>query len=152
MTRISSKATFFQKRVFPVLLFGFLAFVLVSVAEAAAAHGVPVIVGIAVVLVVLVYVFFLTKRLMFDLADEVWDAGDSLVVRRGAVEVRIPFAQIRNVSYTVMTNPNRVTLNLREAGLLGDEVSFIAPTTWVPFRKSPVILDLIDRIDRPSLR
>lgn len=152
MTRISSKATFFQKRVFPVLLFGLLAFVLVSVAEAAAAHGVPVIVGIAVVLVVLVYVFFLTKRLMFDLADEVWDAGDSLEVRRGAVEVRIPFGQIRNVSYTVMTNPNRVTLNLREAGPLGDEVSFSAPTSWVPFRKSPVILDLIDRIEQARTR
>lgn len=148
MTRISSKATFFQKWVFPVLVFGFLVVVLVMVAQAATAHGVPAIVGAVVVLFVVVYVFFFMKNLVFDLADEVWDAGDSLVVRKGAIETRIPLDQIRNVSYTVVTRPNRVILSLRRPGPLGTEVSFSAPTSWVPFRESPVILDLIDRIER----
>ena len=48
--------------------------------------------------------YFLFKKLIFDLADEVLDDGDSLVVRFGNQEDRIPLSEITNVSCSVMTN------------------------------------------------
>jgi hypothetical protein len=87
------------------------------------------------------------KKLVFDLADEVLDDGDSLVVRFGSDQERIPVSQIINVSYSYMSNPVRVTLTLRTPGLFGKEIKFSPPQRFVPFAKSPIVADLIDRID-----
>jgi hypothetical protein len=81
------------------------------------------------------------------LADSVFDDGDSLVVRFGSVEERIPFSQIINVSYTYMANPSRVTLTLRTPGSFGKEISFSPPQRFLPFAKSPIVADLIERVD-----
>ena len=91
--------------------------------------------------------YFVMKKLVFDLADEVSDDGDSLVVRFGIEEERIPLSQIMNVSYSYMSNPARVTLTLRTPGRFGKEITFSPPQRFVPFAKSPIIADLIERID-----
>ncbi len=88
------------------------------------------------------------RALVFDLMDEVWDEGTSLLVRNKNKEERIDFRNIRNISYSVMTNPNRVTLSLRIPCQFGNEVSFCPPTSWVPFRKSKEIIELIDKVDK----
>jgi hypothetical protein len=44
-------------------------------------------------------------------------------------------------------NPPRVTLLLRHPGIFGKEVTFCAPIRLLPFSKSPVIEELIARID-----
>jgi hypothetical protein len=87
------------------------------------------------------------KKLVFDLADEVLDDGDSLVVRFGSEQERIPLSQIMNVSYSYMSNPARVTLTLRTPGRFGKEITFSPPQRFVPFAKSPIVSDLIERID-----
>ena len=94
-----------------------------------------------------VFGYLLLKKLVFDLADEVSDAGDFLVVRFGNVEDRIALANIINVSYSVMINPPRVTLTLRQPSRFGKEVSFSPPVNWIPFSKSLIITELIERID-----
>ena len=87
------------------------------------------------------------KKIVFDLADEVTDCGDFLVVRFADIQERIALSNIMNISYSVMMNPPRVTLTLREACCFGKEVSFSPPISWVPFSKSPVITELIERVD-----
>ena len=54
---------------------------------------------------------------------------------------------IKNVSYSAITSPPRVTLSIRYKTDLGDELSFSPPVSWVPFRKNEDIKRLIDRID-----
>jgi hypothetical protein len=147
MQRISSRSTFFSKRVFPLVWFGFLAILairpmLAKKPESGLTLGfliVPIFMG--------VIGYFVMKKLVFDLADEVSDDGDSLVVRFGIEEERIPLSQIMNVSYSYMSNPARVTLTLRTPGRFGKEITFSPPQRFVPFAKSPIIADLIERID-----
>ena len=95
-----------------------------------------------------VFGVFLMKKLVFDLVDEVWDDGDSLVVKNGGQEQRIALSDIKNVSYSPFVNPPRVTLSLRRPTVFGDQISFGAPIRFVPFSNSPIIDDLIDRSDR----
>jgi hypothetical protein len=154
--RISSKMTYFQKRVFPVIWFSILAIVTVGIAvssktPAAMAPAVaPVFMGILG--------YFVMRKLVFDLADEVYDCGDSLLIRSGSKEQRVQLGEIINVSHTLFINPQRVTLTLRNPtdGKLKD-ISFQPPHYWMfsgqgPFRpslyaKHPLIDDLILRIE-----
>ena len=80
-TRISSRNTFFVKRVFPVLWFGIIAVGLIAaLAAARAGKTVPPPIFIAPLLM-LVIGYALMRTLVFDLADEVLDEGDALRVR-----------------------------------------------------------------------
>jgi hypothetical protein len=147
MQRISSRGTFINKRVFPVVWFGFLAVFFTAPMLGRGPRGdvpfgflvVPIFMGI--------FGYFLMKKMVFDLADEVFDDGNSLVVRIGGEEERIPLSEIINVSYSSMANPSRVTLTLRTPGRFGKEVSFSPPQRFLPFAKSPIVADLIERVD-----
>jgi hypothetical protein len=92
--------------------------------------------------------YFMMKKLLFDLVDEVLDAGDALVIRNGHLEERVALSEIMNVGYTPFMNPPRVTLSLRNPGVFGERVSFCAPVSLMPtFSTSPIIDELIKRID-----
>ncbi|MBI5044067.1 MAG: hypothetical protein HZC10_09640 [Nitrospirae bacterium] len=94
-----------------------------------------------------VFGYFLMKKLVFDLMDEVWDDGDMLIVKNKNKEDRIPLSEIMNISYSYFTNPPRVTLTLRHPCCFGTEVTFSAPISFIPFGKSPIIDELILRVD-----
>lgn len=151
MTLISSRMTFYSKRVFPVVWFGFLGIFIFAALAASGGRGFqPAF--LLIPLLMAVFGYFLMKKLVFDLADEVWDDGTELVVKnRGQVE-RIPFSNIMNVSYMTLSNPPRVTLSLRNPGLLGKEVTFSPPVRWIPFARSPIVDQLIERIDAARSR
>ena len=148
MSRISSTMTFFYKRVFPFLWFGVLvliiAFGLVSPSQGSQASNIPFLI-VPVLMGVFSYRFM--QKMVFSLVDEVLDAGDALVVRNGAQEERIPLSDIKNVSYSPYMNPPQVTLSLRRHTAFGDTIVFCGPVSIVPMYGSPVIKDLIDRID-----
>ena len=91
--------------------------------------------------------YVLMRKLVFDLVDEVLDDGSALVVKNGNREDRIALSDIANVNYSVFANPPRVTLLLRKPSLFGTQVTFCAPVRFVPFATSPVIDELIARID-----
>jgi|SRR5665213_607125 len=150
MQRLSSRQTWFFKRVFPWLWFGFLAvFVIVMLGAGPSTHTRPVPRGLlAAPLVMAVLGYLVFRRLVFNLLDEVWDDGDGLVVRNDGKEERIALRNIVNVGYSMMTRPQRVTLTLRSPGIFGKEVSFSAPTRWLPFGRNPMITELIERVDR----
>jgi hypothetical protein len=153
--RISSRNTFFQKRVLPPLLFGVLALgVVVPLVLTRGAPTAPPWPVFAVPAAVMVVIYAVLKRLVFDLADEVVDEGDALRVRFGAEEERIPLADIINVSYAGLTNPPRITLTLRGAGRFGREVSFSPQQSFLSplFRPNPLVGDLIERVDAARRR
>jgi len=155
MKRISSKRTIFYKRVFPVLWFGFLAFfVLVSSLAPRRTHAPPIpMLIVPVVMSVVGYLLF--RRLIFDLVDEVWDDGDALIVKNAGVEERVPLKSIINIGYSLLTNPERVTLTLRDAGPLGKEITFMPLSRALSFRwlsRNPIIDELIERVDQARTR
>jgi hypothetical protein len=98
-------------------------------------------------MIVFAVVYFVMKKLMFDLVDEVLDAGDALIVRNGGQQERVALSDIMNVSYSPLVSPPRVTLSLRRPSIFGSEVTFCAPIRLMPLSPSPIISDLIRRID-----
>jgi hypothetical protein len=151
MKRISSKRTVFYKRVFPVLWFGFLAFfVLADLLASRSTHVEPVpMFLVPVVMAVIGYVLF--RRLLFDLVDEVWDDGDALIVKKAGVEERVPLRNIVNIGYSLLTNPERVTLTLRDPGPFGKEITSMPLSRAFSFRwmsRNPLIDELIERVDK----
>ena len=146
MKKLSSRWTFFYKRIFPAMWFTFLvpaAFVpLLGIKGDWSLAVAPVF---ASIMALFGYYFF--KHTCFDLTDAVFDDGSTLVFRNGAQEARIPLNDIKNVSYSPFINPPRVTLSLRTPTVFGDEITFNAPTRFMPFSPSPIIKELINRID-----
>ena len=152
MQRLSSPSTFFYKRVFPVLWFGFLVVMaLTSLGLGRApqrADLMPFLIGPAIMAI---FGFVLMRKLVFDLVDEVWLDGDHLVIKHRGEPSRIPLREVINVNATSMTNPRRITLMLRAASSrFGKEVTFMpnSPRSFLGgFKTDPVAADLIHRID-----
>lgn len=112
--------------------------------------------------------YLLMKFLIFDLADEVFDCGDYLLVKQGKIERKIPLADIINVNYTPMMNPPRVTIQLLGTSATSsieprsgshsraatNEIAFITIRNFGlnPFRKNQVIEDLILRIHNARVK
>ena len=139
--------TFVHKRIFPILWFGLLPIFFCVGLIAPWRNGQPIAPFVFMPLVMIVFGYFLMKKLVFDIVDEVLDAGDALVVRNGGQEERIALSDIKNISYSTLMNPPRVTLSLRRPTVFGDTVSFCPPARFVPFATNPLIRELIDRVD-----
>jgi hypothetical protein len=137
-----STATFFFKRVFPALWFGFLSVFAVGIAFAK-----PLF--IIHPLVMMTFGYFLFRKLVWDLADEVLDGGTYLLVRHGELAVRIELRDVMNVNFNQLSNPRRVTLRLRAPNELGDEVTFIPirSVSFNPFARNAFVDALIVRVD-----
>jgi hypothetical protein len=148
MRLISSRATILHKTVFPAVWFGVIAFV-VAGAIAARAHGQsePPVGLLLIPIGMAAFGFFLFRKLVWDLATAVFDCGDHLLVEKSGRKERVDLSNIINVSHSLMTSPERVTLTLREPSLFGREITFSPPIRFIPFSKSPVVEDLIMRID-----
>ncbi len=147
MKKLTSENTFFYKKVFPSIWFGFLAFFSIIFLYISDDNG-PGPVFIMVPVFMAVFGFFLMKLLVFDLIDEVYDDGDTLLFRNSGKEVRVNLSDIKNVSYQTMLKPPKVTLSLRHETDLGTELSFSPPKNLRPFKKNQDIEELIDRIDQ----
>lgn len=155
MKQISSRQTFWVKRVFPVVWFGILSLVSTGFLFAAGQDK-SLVPALALVVPVLMAVFgyFLFRHLIFDLADEVDDEGDALVVRNNGETVRVALADIINVDSTPFINPPRIVLTLRNETQFGRKIAFSPkrPFTFNPFATNPVADDLIDRVDKARRR
>ena len=143
MTKISG-STFYFKKVFPSVWFGFLGFFLLV--GASSGHAPPFFFIVPVVMAIFGYTFF--KKMLWNLADEVVDAGDHLIFRKGDKEQRVRLEDIINISYMHMSSPEIVTLHVRSPGPLGTELAFNLPARLRLFSKSPMVAKLIERVDR----
>jgi len=152
MKKISADNTRFYKRIFPMMWFGILAvFLIVAIRTGGIEEDnffllVPLGMG--------VFGFFFFKNLLWDLADEVHDCGDSLLIRSGGQEETIPLSNIMNVNSSVQVNPPRVTLRLAVPSIFGNEITFVParPFSLNPFAKFEIVDDLIIRVDRARSR
>jgi hypothetical protein len=148
MRKLTSRATFFHKKIFPLIWFGFLgAFLYEGLVANVSGRG-PGIMLILVPVCMAAFGYFIMKKLVWTLIDEVYDEDTTLLFRNRGKEVRVSLKDIKNVSYSIMTNPPRVTLSVRYKTDLGDELSFCPPASWIPFKKNKDIEELIDRIDK----
>jgi hypothetical protein len=149
MTRISSGQTFFMKRIFPWMMLVFLAIPFVAIPLAQGREP-PPMQFLLLPLIMLPVFFIIFRKLVWDLADEVYDGGDYLLVKSGGKEDRIPISNIMNVSSTLMVNPPRLTLRLVTPGKFGKEVTFspARPFTLNPFARNEIAENLIERVDR----
>ena len=147
MTKISSETTFLVKRVFPTVWFGILGFfVLLMIGGFFGSDGFPAffVVWLAFMAVV---GFVVMKLLVFSLVDEAF-LGDGFVeVRKGKIRERVDLTNILNVNSNRMSRPPRVTLCLKEASVLGSEVSFIPKASTRFWQESPVVRELIEKVE-----
>jgi hypothetical protein len=153
VTKISSKWTMFHKWIFPAMWFGGLIYFVVSSWAMNEQTTDPMIFVVPVIMAIFGVV--LMKKLIWDLADAVYDCGDSLLVRKRGMEERIHLSNIINVSVSTMSNPPRITLRLDKPGRLGNEIAFspVFPAiSFNPFPKSKVGDDLIVRVDRARVK
>ncbi len=83
------------------------------------------------------------RRFVLPLADEVFDDGDALVVRRGKDSVRIPLRDIGKVEYSLVFDPPRIALYTATAG----KVVFMPYLTpgMCFFREHPLVAELRKR-------
>jgi hypothetical protein len=141
--------TFFNKRVFPVLWFGFLILFIAGpfVSSVVWNTAPPPLPFFIVPMIMIAAGYFVMKRLIFVLVDEVWEDDNSLLIKNRGEEERVAFSDIKNVSYSPFMNPPRVTLSLWRSTVFGDDITFTAPVRFIPLSQSPVIKDLIDRVD-----
>lgn len=148
MNVISSGRTFLAKRVFPVIWFGFLLVFVVAMLMGPmpdeGSGGRLVTLGIPLAMAVGGY--FVMKRFAFDLADEVRDGGDHLVVRFGSATALVALADIVDLSWTPTVNPPRVVLTLRESGPFGRKIAFSPRATGVWTRNNSIVSGLIERV------
>ena len=83
------------------------------------------------------------KKVALDLVEEVFDQGDSLLVRNKGREERIPLSDISEVSYMA----SRVTLTLKKSSTFGAEIAFLPKTGFATFIKSAEMKDFIKKIE-----
>jgi hypothetical protein len=151
MKRISSTSTALYKKGFPAIWFVFLGVMITrTLMRNNPANG--GIVAVVVLFTMAVFGYVVMKRFVWDLADEVLDAGDHLVIRKGGREHHLPLTDIMNVSFSTGTNPPRITLKLTgqsSQGPLGEQVAFTPQQAFTlnPFPKNEVAEDLMVRVD-----
>jgi hypothetical protein len=154
--RISSGATRFYKRQFPILWFGIVAVLVIIGVVGGSTTGFPRKVWPVFIVIPTVFtiVGLLLRRLFADLLDEVEDGGDYLVFKNRDEQEQVPLTNIMNVGFTTLSNPPRVTLRLAKPCRFGMEVSFMPPRQSVfnPFMRNLMIDDLIVRVDRARMR
>ena len=147
MRRISSRMTFVNKRLFPLVWFGFITSFVVIATYSMIKKGEFQFSFFLVPLGMAIFGYFLMKNFVLDLVDEAWDVGDAIIIKNKNEEVRIPLSEVMNISYSYVTVPPRVTLMLRHQSRLGTEVTFMPPASLIPFKKSQIVTELIERVD-----
>ena len=88
------------------------------------------------------------RRFSFALADEVYDTGNTLVIRNKGREMNVPVCRLISAKYSCIADPPRITLIFRLSALAEARVEFIpalVPRMFV-FRAPPLAADLSARI------
>ncbi|MBU3666149.1 MAG: hypothetical protein FGM15_09800 [Chthoniobacterales bacterium] len=153
MRRISSSLTSWYKRFGPWLWFGSLA-VATLVTTIAAIRGQldPRLAAIAPGMALVTWFYMCTFT--FTMADEVWDAGDTLVIRNKGREMSVPVCRLLSARYSCIADPPRITLKFRLSALAEGHVEFIpkiVPRMFV-FRAPPIAADLASRIAKEKAK
>lgn len=144
MKKIST-SPFFFKTLFPTFWFGFLAiFFVIGVSFGAYEQSIMFLI---MPIIMIVFGFFLFKSFAWDLADEVLDNGNELLVTRNNQNTRIELKDIVNINHQ-KSSPERVVLTIRNKDIWGGEIAFIPPFRFNVLSKNKYVEDLIERVDK----
>jgi hypothetical protein len=140
---LSSRMTFFHKRIFPLLwiiIFSFIALFVWS-GSCQADASIKWLTALCLTGGSL-FLFWFSARL-----KTVRLQGDNLIVSDYRTEELIPLQQIEAVKETRMWNPKLIKLQLVRSGQWGDEIIFIAPIRLqFVFLNHPLVGELRDMI------
>ena len=152
MKKISSDRTGFYKKGFPVIFFAVPVLVMAVTAAIGSFKEDAFMFLVPSGMIIAGYLFF--KKVIWVMADEVYDCGDSLLVRSQGQEAVIPLSNITNVNASMQVNPPRVTLRLAVLTIFGNEITFSPARSFSlnPFAKDDMIDDLIERVDQARTR
>lgn len=148
--RISSRMTAFHKRVFPPIWFGLLVIFMLIGLVTGRSQPMLLVPMVGVPALLMVFGYLLMRFMIFDLMDEVWDNGSELIALNEGHAAHIPLRNIVNVNCSLITNPKRATLLLRNPCRWGTRITF-SPVWCFSMStglNSPVIDELIQRVDQ----
>lgn len=142
--RISSPGIFFRKRVVPLMMLAFVASAFAVSMKAEMPPGQSRWTFFVIAGVMALMAFVLWKLLLSDLADEVHDLGEALLVKNKGIEATIPLRNIAKVTVSHFSNPVRVTVRLSVPCELGDKIVFEPLRKWAGFgsRGDEIAVDL----------
>ena len=153
MQQISSRATCFVKRILPVIWLG--GGTIAAIVAGVILKNEPDFEPGALVLMMLVQLilsYCYIKVFIFSLADEVWDCGDSLLIRYQDDETRISISDIRHVEYTTFWQPPRISIVTPEPSTSKRRIAFMPPSRLVFGRVlHPIAEDLLKRVKEASM-
>jgi hypothetical protein len=158
MQRLSSRWTFFYKRLFPLFWFGMVAISVTGMWIAPHGAGKRVEPWMALMPPVFMAIigFVIFKLIIFDLVDEVWLTGDHLLVRNRGDQVSVALDNVMNVNVTMFINPPRISLTLRtESSRLGKTIAFVPVSRqsfFAMFKPNPIATQLIESVDAARRR
>lgn len=109
--------------------------------------------GLLVLIGASIYTFLSFKRLLWDLADEVFDCGDSLIFLKSGTKTKVMLSDITHVEYNHSHSPERVKVFVNTSNANKYEFVFCPEGKWkLSWRdKNPLVLELIDRIEQSKL-
>lgn len=93
------------------------------------------------------------RQFILPLADEVFDAGDALLVRRGRGTTRVALREITSVDYLLVFDPPRISLRFTTVN--GEQIVFFMPYLFpgmCSFRPHPLVEHLRGRIGADAPR
>lgn len=146
MKRISSPLTRWNRRLYPLLPLAFLfgLGMVYSHPQARIDWWLP-----AMLVLVGVFGIALPWYLMRDLADEVFQTRDGLLVcGRQGEKIRIAWADIERISSTRWTNPPRIALELRRETRLGRRIVFNPTWRLTNWTEHPIVSELRQHLPR----
>ncbi len=140
MIKISG-STFIFKIFFPIIWIGIVFSILITSQEYEFLKNI----GIAIFILILGFFFF--KFSAWDLADSVYDNGDFLLFKKGKKEQQVNIKDIISINNAIGGFPERITIYSSINGDIGKKLVFSPPLRLKYFYQSPVIKELINRIE-----
>jgi len=147
MKKINSKFTFLLKKIFPVFwLFILLTMLIVVLTQKQSIES--IIIGSMMTFLMAFIGVLVYKCLLSNLIDEVFLDGDVLIFKNSGEQIRLNLTDIIDYKYQRHMNPHKVTLITRQPTKLGKQLMFLAPTTFVPFKKNEGIMKLLEQLNK----
>ena len=141
-----SGSTFLFKKFLPTAVFLFLVVGLIAPLLPGAEKVPSRLLVAPIILACAAFLFF--KKTIWGLADVVYDNGDELIFRKGKKEQRVKLCDIINISYSSFNSPQRIEIHVKSKGAIGNILVFRPPMRLIPLGRNPLVLELVERIDR----
>jgi len=140
MNKISG-SPFIFKFLFPAIWLGIIFSILITSSKSNFLENV----GLAIF--IFVFGFFFFKYSSWDLADSVYDQKESLLFKKGKKEQVVKIKDITGIDNVIFGYPERIIVNSRIEGSIGKKLVFSPPLRIKFFNQSPVIKELINRVE-----